>query len=514
MSTITSEVFINAIGLLIKNHDSKSQDLVDELLEFYYEDTKTNKNTDDVLNNKFIQLLETLKRLPNDENGKVEKGSLLVKFLTDPQLKQDTILYSAIRDTFEAAEKNGNESFVEDTQRKLTQTILWNKFNKYVKHMWNKLSACNTTTDLDKQELYLNDAINFARKVIDCTSGSERLKKGAVERVDFSDKDSIKQSLSLYKEREVTNVMRTGLQGLNRMLGKRKGFALGESVCIYALLHNFKSGLLMTIARGLVCYNIPASTFTKPPVVLFISLENEANRNVMWLYRTAYENLTMASSEGTSDTEIVEFIHDYYNKTGYKLFIERWPGNKFGYDEYVELIESYEAQGYIVVATVVDYANKMKKISRFKTETKREDLQITELFENICTYTKTKGIIFITAHQLNREAMKQLLTGKNNAVKSFSAAFAGGSIGASQEIDLELFVHLEMNQYGQKYLTIQRGKHRYVDDTPESHKYCAYQFTDYGIGDDITGEPQYVSDIYAVDAPENYEMTEDQTGIF
>ena len=58
---------------------------------------------------------------------------------------------------------------------------------------------------------------------------------------------------------------------------------------------------------------------------------------------------------------------------------------------------------------------------------------------------------------------------------------------------------MESNHLGQKYLTMQRGKHRYVDDTPENHKYCAYPFSPYGIGDDLGSTPMYVTDIWAVE---------------
>ncbi len=498
MSAITTDIFLDALGLLVQSPDSVSVDLVDQLIQIYAEEKKTNTALDNNLIQKFINALDQLKRLPATADGKREKKSLIIKFLSDPVVVQDTFIHGTLKELFSGFEDTIDETYISRAQRQIQQSVLWHRCNKHVKQMWNKLSGCNSTSDLDKQELYINDIINHARGILEITETGERLKKGAVERIDFSNKESIQKSLQLYKEREVTNVMKTGLQGLNRMLGKRGGFALGESVCIYALLHNFKSGLLMTIARGLVCYNKPPVNLKGIPTVLFISLENEANRNMMWLYKTAYENLKMAPAGEVSDEEIVEFVHEYYNRRGYKLFIERWAGNKFGYEEYIELIESYEAQGHSIVAAIVDYANKMKKESR-RGEGKREDLLVTELFENICTYSKTRGITFITAHQLNREAMRLLLIEKTNSVKKFSAAFAANSIGASQEIDLELFIHLEKNQHGQKFLTMQRGKHRYVDDTPEKHQYCAYMFSKFGIGDDLEGEAKFYEDIYAVE---------------
>lgn len=502
MAAITSEILLDAVSLLIQCRDEQSLDLINELIELYSDESKNQASMDNGLSQKFVTLLDQLKHLPNDATGDREKNTLIVKFLTDPVVKQDDLFYKAMKDIFDSAESGDGENVVSSIKKKLINSILWNKFNKCTKRIWGKLNSCNMATDLDMQEMYLNDAINAAREIVTMTQGVDRLKKGAVERIEMSNKESIRKSLELYNAREVKGTLKTGLVGLNRMLGKRDGFALGESVCIYALLHNFKSGLLMTIARGLVCYNDPPEHFTGKPAVVFVSLENEANKNLMWFYRVAYETSYEKSSEGLSDDAVIEFVHHYYTSKGWEFFIERWPGNKFGYDEFVSLIESYEAQGYQIAAILVDYANKMKKGSgNTKENTKQDHLAITELFENMCTYTKTKGILFITAHQLNREAMKAALnaTGVNH-VKNFSAAFAAGSIGASQEIDLEIFIHLEMNHLGQKFLTMQRGKHRYVDNTPETHKYCAYQFSEWGIGDDILkDEANYVSDIYAVE---------------
>jgi hypothetical protein len=45
---------------------------------------------------------------------------------------------------------------------------------------------------------------------------------------------------------------------------------------------------------------------------------------------------------------------------------------------------------------------------------------------------------------------------------------------------------------------MQRGKHRYVDDTPAAHQYCAYRFHPvFGIRDDLLLAPEYVSDIFS-----------------
>lgn len=497
MSTITTPLFLDAIGLLLYENNNETKELIDQLITAHYEALSKTNVQDDVLSQKFISLLEQLKKIPNTDAGKKDKNLLVIKFLSEPEINNDKLLHSTVREMYNNID-DPDASQVENMKRQLATNMLWSRYNKLVKSMWTKLSKFNATTDLDTQDICLTDVVNLSRSIIDISCKARQSMNGAVERVDFSNKESIRNSICLYKQREVDNVLVTGLQGINQMLGKRNGLAQGESLCIYALMHNFKSGLLMTLARGIVRFNNPPKTNSGIPIVLFISLENEANRNLMWLYRTAYETTTNSSSEGKSDDEVIEFIHTYYNQTGYKLFLERWVGSKFGFDEYTALVEEYENNGYQVCGAIIDYANKMKKVRKGKSDNSgRNDLLITELFENLCSYNKTKGITFITAHQLNRSTLESMRLGKVNMVKSFSAFFVGGSIGVSQEVDAEIFIHLETNNKNEKYLTMMRGKHRYVDDTPETHKYCAYPFTPFGIGDDYETEPGFIRDIYA-----------------
>ena len=519
-----TDIFVDAVILLTKCKDDKITDLVNQLIEIYYEDTRTHPENDNALNKNFVELLNKLKKIPNSPTSDVERSSLLIQFLTDPVLQQDNVVFNYIKDIFNTVAPEGiDRPKSEQLQKKLSASILLNKCNKIVRKMFNKLSACNTTLDTEKQEMYLNDSINLARQMIDLTQSTDRLTSGAIERIDISSKESIQKSLNLYKEREVSCKLRTGLQGLNQMLGKRGAFALGECAAFFALNHNYKSGMLMTIARGLVKYNTPQFIPGKgKPLILFITLENEANRDLMWFYEYAYKQTFRKNCDGLTDEEIISFIQDFYSEQGFEFIIERRDGGKYGYDEHVSLIESYESAGYNVVAVLVDYANKMKKGSSGNPSTSQKGNHnlIADLFSNLCTFHKTKGILFITAHQLNRDAQNLVSNVKVNVVKHFGPQFAADSIDVCRELDLEIYMLIERNLSGKKFLTMQRGKHRYVDDTPVAHMYCAYPFEEIdgvniGIADDINGEPGFVRDIYTCSDDENNNNLDDEfTSVF
>lgn len=524
MNGLQPDIFIDAIILLTKCKDDKTVELVNQLLEIYSEEARIHPENDTPINRSFVELLNKLKKIPNSPTSTVERSSLLIQFLTDPALQRDNLVYNSIKELFDDVAANGiDDTQSEQIKKKLSNSILINKCNKICKKMFNKLSGCLTTIDADKQDLYLNDAINLARSIVDMTRSTDRLASGAIERVDFKDKESLQKSLNLYREREEVFGLRTGLQGFNKMLGKKGTLSLGETACLYALNHNFKSGLLMTLARGIVKYNSPHILPGKGiPLILFISLENEANRNLMWFYKYAYEQTLHKSSEGLSDEEIIAFLQQFYTEKGWDFIIERRDGGKFGYDEYVALIESYEAQGYWVVVSLMDYANKMKKgnsITGGASTSKGNHNLVGDLFASLCTYHKTKGILFITAHQLNRTAQELANSGKTNVVKYFGPQHVADSLDVSRELDLEVAIHLERNQYGQRFLTAQRLKHRYHDDTNIVDQYWAYPFVEVnglklGIPDDVDSEPLYVRDIYTLPAPDGYdESKNDLTNI-
>lgn len=494
MVGLSTDTFITAVTLLIRSSKNEDvTDMVNQLLELYVEEKKLHPEIDTPINNSFIELLTKLKSIPRTDEGKVEKSALIVNFLTDPAIKRDELVNSSLKEVFEEAQRSESD---DNTllKKKLNNSLLWVKYSKAAKRMFSKLTACQSTLDEEKQEQYLNDAINTAMNVVELAKSSDRLMGGAVERIDFGNAESIQKSLNLYRSRQVKGILKTGLQGLNMMLGSRGGFALGESVCMYALMHNFKSGMLMTIARNIARYNNPeVLKVPGKPLILFISLENEAYQNLFELYQTAYEQSTHESAEGKTDDFIIQFVQSYFTESGWHFIMERRNGAKFGYEDYVALIESYKAQGYTVVAVFLDYMAKMKNLSSgFGTKNTYQGLG--ELCANLVDYNKSSGILFVTAHQLARNALAENKN-KHNMVKYFNVDNIADCIQVSREMDMEMYLNIEKTAT-KAYLTVKRGKHRYMKNTPIAHQYFAYPFTEYGIEDDINGEPKFVRDIY------------------
>lgn len=63
--------------------------------------------------------------------------------------------------------------------------------------------------------------------------------------------------------------------------------------------------------------------------------------------------------------------------------------------------------------------------------------------------------------------------------------YYAGTKQLDQVVDGELFIHIEIVN-DESYLTIQRGKHRGIDQTPIKERYCVLKFnTPSGILDDL-----------------------------
>src|SRR5690606_37322979 len=87
-----------------------------------------------------------------------------------------------------------------------------------------------------------------------------------------------------------TGGIQYGMQGLNRMFGHTGKMRYGEWWHVYALPHNFKSGLLLRLAIDACLYNDPPPELKpgfKPTIVRF-SFENEAHRDVISIFEYLY----------------------------------------------------------------------------------------------------------------------------------------------------------------------------------------------------------------------------------
>ena len=500
MMLMTPELFLDCINYLINDNTDKSRGVVQELIALYENDAKLNATTDEDLTNFYIRVIRRLIEAKITKVNADELRLLLLKFQSDPILAKRQEIYQLLTALFLSTEPTPVEQLDEIIKR-LHNTLLWHKCNRLTRTMFATLNRASSIIDTDSQEQELNKVLTTANDIIEtCRDQNSPVKssKSRFDTVDFSDRESMKAAIGKHNTYTVNGVIRTGLQGINRMLGERGGFARGESLVIYALQHNYKSSLLLSFAAHAALYNKPDnSPDGRRPMILILSLENEAYQNFVWLARHYYEITQKKSYRSLSEEALVDWAYMWFSENGYTIVVERHLPYQFNFQAYTNAIERYEAEGYEIVLATVDYLNLAAKDgSGGRTETANH-LAVQALYSAWCNYNKNKAITGHTAHPLHRRAAEIAASGTTNVVKRFDTSHVAASYDVSREVDVEIFIHIERNSSGVPYLTMRRGKHRYVDNTPEAHKYCAYMFHLDGIHDDYTTDAGFTTDIYA-----------------
>lgn len=503
------ELILDAISLSISSQRDGHKKIVKDFITI-----NTEQNTSvtgvpesiDSVSQLYLDILKNVSEQKIDDEDPQALVSALLKYEASPVVQKDPIILDTMRQLFSLSNKIPLKK-VDQLANKVGNSVNLNIASKYVRRMFAKVYEGEKTSDADKKQVTLDSIINDARDLVDVLVDNKHQIEGSIterylERINMNNREDIAKAVKQHANR-TKHVFKTGLQGLNKMFGKLGGFKLGESITINALKHNYKSGLLMSFAKWIIMYNKPYVDPEHPgiPTILFITLENEANENIMWWFESMYVSAYGKPPEDLREDEIVDLVYDFFQKSGYTLIIERKLGADFGYDEYVQLYEMYQRAGHRILVSIIDYMNMMKKSSSGSKDG-RSDLSLRELYNKMCNFNKNRMTTQISAHQLNREAAR-LVVGGTNVVKKFNDSHYADGMDVGREVDMEIFVHIERNNSGTPFLTMMRGKHRYVNDTPERDKYVAYRFDDVGIVDDIESEESgAVKNIYAEDLSE------------
>jgi hypothetical protein len=319
-----------------------------------------------------------------------------------------------------------------------------------------------------------------------------------VDQIDLSQTDQLEALIMRSKEELLHGgVLKTGYQGINRMLGASKGFRRGEMAVIGALQHHYKTGFTLNLFKQFALYNCPyMRDASKKPMLLHVSLENELPMNMMLLYKSLYENETgeVVNLEDIDPVAAAPYIYEKLSATGYHIELLRLEPNQCTINDLFELFLKYEAKGFEIHAIVCDYLNMVSKRDLGVGGPAGEDIR--ELFRRVRNFCAPRGITFITPHQLSTEAKMLMRTNLQSFVQTIAnKGYYDGSKRIDQEVDLELYIHIE-KVADRSYLTVQRGKHRTIDDAPSKDRFCVLPFRPAGgVIDDINGEDQTCSSV-------------------
>jgi hypothetical protein len=341
--------------------------------------------------------------------------------------------------------------------------------------------------------------------------GQER-DSAIIDEVDISDKESINRVYaSIKEENEGGGGFITGFQGINKMIGGK--FRLGEQWGLYGLQHNYKTGFSLTIFKQICMYNTPVlKDPKKKPLLLRISFEDSLVLNFQYLYKNMWENETgkVLSKKDLAEMDIgvmTEYVTNKLSATGFHVKLLFVNPSDWTYKDICNLVLKYEAEGYEVQMVMVDYLTKISKEGCTQGATGQD---VRNLFERIKAFMASKGILFITPHQLSTEAKGLMRDGYNDFVKRLpGGGYTADSKQIDQVIDGELFFHIErLKGKNEAYFTVQGGKLRRIEQVDEDDKYRVYKFVRKGVILDDLNKPD--SSMLKVGGTPLGEMTADE----
>lgn len=310
-----------------------------------------------------------------------------------------------------------------------------------------------------------------------------------VGEIDFGKQDEVASVLSQTRElNDDKGIMRTGWQGLNRML--QGGFRRGETWVVGALQHNFKTGFSLSVFQHIAMYNTPYMLDPKKkPMMVRISFEDPLALNLPFLYRNIYENKTgeVADFKNKDDDEIAEYVIENLTSNGYEIRLLHVNPSMWTFRDLQNKILSLEAEGYEIHVLGVDYLAMLPTTGC--NEAGPTGSAIRDLFRRMRNFCAQRKITMITPHQLATDAKQLIRNGMDEKFLSEIAnkGYYDGCRTIDQEVDGELYIHKVIAD-GKSFLMVQRGKHRVVVQTPQEYLSCTLAFEDIGnIRDDING---------------------------
>jgi hypothetical protein len=380
--------------------------------------------------------------------------------------------------------KDEQKSFVYNYAYKLRLNYNEKLARKKLKDFFYKYNSSPLgDTDLSEALTHLQAEIN----PLTSRTGSSILNESFIcDVVDFDNEDNLKDcfkqaSASCNPETSI----KTPFKRLNMMLGEALGLPRPAAVTFAACTHNYKSGMMIDLYMGIPRFNKPyLKDPTKKPLVLFLSLENEASNNVAQMYTLFREqetgkkiNAAIVLSEIINNPNKLEeaskYIASKMNVNGWNCQMIRINPSEFDYTKLFALVEYYQAQGYEIVTLIIDYLLKMSKKGCDAPSGTGSDSR--DLFRRIRNYCMARNILLCTPAQLSTTAKSEKANlakeeGHNplafiNWLRNANAYDSCRSL--EQEIDVEIFLDIVRIQ-GKRFLAVGRGKHRgALSQTPE-----------------------------------------------
>ena len=504
MNVKSSDIYLNSLCLTAYAPGEKSTELARAVVKMYDDISLEERTLMKPINVLYVNLLRDVSKGTLNLSNRAEVAEVLTKYSQEPAFKDCSYQFEELKNLLTPAEPV-SDGRIRTLFNRVRRWITWMRGDRRMRKMLIDLRKAGNEGDDERQQALLEKLLKDAETLRSdfSTEDLAQDENQVIEEIDMADPRSIARALSMQKKKDDGARIKFGWQGLNRMFGPKQSAKYGEMFAVGARSHNYKSGLLMDMARWICTLNTPPELNGLKPLVLFISLENEVNENLHDWYKKLYVNAYRKDPADLSDEEIVEYVVTRFNERGFRMIAKRRMGDTFSYHDYEAMIEEEEKKyGGKVVATILDYITLCHRLPEDREH--NDAVQLQMLANRFHNHSNHNAIFFATGLQLESGASQLAASGKHNVVKLFNEVNLADSRGLMRELDILFFCNLEKNHHGVTYLTLAWCKNRYEHHTPSEDKYTAYRFDPaFGILDDIDGPDMSVKDIYADDNPED-----------
>ena len=283
----------------------------------------------------------------------------------------------------------------------------------------------------------------------------------------------------------------TGMQGLNAMFGG--GIERGNVYAFFGLPGEGKTVTLENLLYQIWRYNrgYQCQDKTKRPAIVLLTMENFVRQTVCALYHILTRGKNLKDCE-TAQEAIDEFKRNAFeynpdNQNSIEIVIKFKPINSVTTDYLYKLVEDLEDEGYETICFLQDYVKRILPV--INTGDPYQDLG--NIINDFKTFATLKGLPFITASQLNRDAAKLIDEGRNANKADLIKKLGRGNIGESSRMDENLdgtfIITPEFDSDGNKYMGFKMTKHRYEisPGTPTSIYQPFYQDAFIALTEDV-----------------------------
>lgn len=276
-----------------------------------------------------------------------------------------------------------------------------------------------------------------------------------------------------------SKVYKLGWQDLNEMT--QGGLRPGECVVLSALQHNYKSGMKLSWLAQLAQFNKPHTLDpTKKPLILSISFEDDIENELQFLYQYLKydETLEKVDVKNVTEDEMSSYVKEKLSANGFNIKKYRVDPSQWTYKSLMNLVLDLESEGYNIEILLVDYLSLLPTTGCTGGNIIGGD--VLDLFRRIKNFCKSKGITFITPHQLSTEA-KQLLRNGVPGYQLVKEIAERGYFDKTKALDREFDLGILMCKFMHKkkhYLAMHRDKHKIPTIIDEEKKFTILEFPD------------------------------------